>query len=105
MPMPPQLAKAKRPKRSEPRPLVETSPRIDVADLCRYQAFPDQCDVRATYILEMPFKYPFVKNLLISLQNIEVNRHLGYNQIIPLRWCRTGFGGNYRPRPLFICHC
>jgi hypothetical protein len=22
-----------------------------------------------------------------------------------LRWCRTGFGGNNRPGPLFVCQC
>jgi hypothetical protein len=22
-----------------------------------------------------------------------------------LRWVRTGFGGNHRPRPLFVCNC
>jgi hypothetical protein len=35
MAMPPQLARAKRPKRTTPRPIVETLPRIDIADLCR----------------------------------------------------------------------
>jgi hypothetical protein len=40
---------------------------------------------------------------VISLQNIEVNYVFGYNQTIPLRWIRTGFGGRSRPRPLFIC--
>jgi len=104
MPMPPQLARAKRPKRSTPRPLVEQlTERIDIADLCRLRVFPtnryDQ------YHLELPFKYPFAKNLLISLQNIEINHIFGYTQRIPLRWVRTGFGGHGRPRPLFICQC
>ena len=44
-------------------------------------------------------------NLVISLQTIEANHLSGYTQSIPLRWCRTGFGGNYRPRPLSICNC
>jgi hypothetical protein len=107
--MPWQLArglKAKRQSRStEQRPLVETLPRLNIADLCRLNAFPDQCDIHGAYIFEMPFKYPFVKSLLISLQNIEANHHTGYPQRIPLRWIRTGFGGHYRPRPLFICQC
>jgi hypothetical protein len=103
--MPIQLRNAKRPKRSEPRPLVEVLPRIDIADLCRWKVFPSQYDWHKDHYLEAPFRYPFVKSLLISLQSIEANHHNEYNQIIPLRWCRTGFGGNQRPRPLFICQC
>ena len=103
--MPPQLARAKRPKRSEPRPLVEQLPRIDIIDLCRWKVFPSQYDWNKAHILELPFRYPFVKSLVISLQDIEANHHSGYNQIIPLRWVRTGFGGNIRPRPLFVCQC
>jgi hypothetical protein len=101
--MPPQLARAKRSKRSTPRPIVEQLPRIDIADLCRWNVFPDQRDWHKAHLLELPFRYPFVKNLVISLQNIEANHVSGYTQVIPLRWVRTGFGGNYRPRPLFIC--
>src|SRR6266516_1809258 len=103
--MPPQLARAKRPKRSQPRPRVEQLPRIDIIDLCRWKVFPSQYDWNKAHLLELPFRYPFVKGLIISLQDIEANHHTGYNQIIPLRWCRTGFGGNQRPRPLFVCNC
>jgi hypothetical protein len=46
-----------------------------------------------------------LKNLIISQQSIEANHVSGYTQSIPLRWIRTGFGGNCRPRPLFICNC
>jgi hypothetical protein len=53
----------------------------------------------------LPFRYPFVKNLVISLQTIEANHRSGYTQHIPLRWIRTGYGGRHRPRPLFICSC
>ncbi len=105
MPMPPQLARAKRPKRSSPRPIVEQLPRIDIADLCRWNVFPNQCDWHKAHLLELPFRYPFVKSLVISLQTIEVNHYSDYTQCIPLRWCCTGFGGNRRPRPLFICNC
>jgi hypothetical protein len=104
--MPPQLARAKRPKRTTPRPLVETLPRIDIDDLCRWRVFPSQYDWHKAHLLEAPFRYPFVKSLVISLQDIEVNHHNSdYVQLIPLRWCRTGFGGNQRPRPLFVCQC
>src|SRR5262245_10625192 len=106
MAMPPQLARAKRrPKKFGPRPIVEQLPRIDIADLCRFRVFPPMTDRHARYRLEMPFRYPFVKNLVISLQTIESIHYAGYIQSIRLRWCRTGFGGNCRPRPLFICNC
>jgi hypothetical protein len=55
--------------------------------------------------LELPFRYPFVKSLIISLQDIEANHHTGDTQIVPLRWCRTGYGGHHRPRPLLVCQC
>lgn len=105
--MPWQLRNAKRRRRrhSEPRPIVEQLPRIEIADLCRLRVFPPMTDWHSRYSLEMPFKYPFLKNLVISLQTIEANHLSGYNQPIKLRWCRTGFGGNYRPRPLFLCNC
>jgi hypothetical protein len=79
--------------------------RLEIADLCRYGAFPSQYEWHARYLLELPFRYPFLKNPVLSLQAVEANHHSGYNQIIPLRWLRTGFGGNSRPRPLFICQC
>jgi len=105
MAMPRQLARAKRPRRSEPRPLVEQLKRLDIADLCRCNVFPDQTKWHVRNYFEAPFRLNFVKNLVISLQTIEANHYSGYNQIIRLRWCRTGFGGNSRPRPLFICQC
>jgi hypothetical protein len=103
--MPPQLRNAKRPKRTTPRPLVETLPCIDIGDLCRWNVFPAQHDWNKAHLLELPFRYPFVKNLVISLQEIEANHHLDYTQIIGLRWCATGFGGKWHPRPLFVCEC
>ena len=39
--MPPQLQQAKRPKRSEPRLIVELLPNISIGDLCRWKVFPD----------------------------------------------------------------
>jgi hypothetical protein len=104
MGMPTQLARAKRRlKRLGPRPIVETLKRIDVADLCRFDVFPNNWHDQ--HYLELPFKYPFVRNLVISLENIEVNHLSGYTQSISLRWCRTGFGGNSRRRPLLVCQC
>jgi hypothetical protein len=97
-----QLAK-RRPKRFGPRPIVETLKRIDIAELCRFHVFPAQW--HESHYLELPFKYPFARNLVISLENIEVNHLSGYIQSIPLHWVRTGFGGNSRRRPLLVCQC
>jgi hypothetical protein len=107
MAMPRQLRRGltNRRRDSEPRPIAETLYRIDIADLCRFQVFPSPYDWHVDHYLEMPFRYPFVKSLLISLQNIEFNHYSGYNQIVPLRWIRTGFGRNIGRRPLFICRC
>jgi hypothetical protein len=87
------------------RPLVELLQHIDINDLCRWKVFPSQYDWHKAHYLEAPFRYPFIKSLVITLQNIEVSHHSDYIQLIPLRWCRTGFGGNSRPRPLFVCNC
>jgi hypothetical protein len=102
MPMPPQLARAqrRRPKNSEPRPIVELTPHIDIHDLCRWNVFPD--DWYKAHILEACFRYPFIKTLVITRQNIEINHVLDYTQRIALHWIRTGFG---KPRPIFVCEC
>ena len=99
MGMPWQLARARRPKRSTPRSLVEQLARIDIADLCRLQVFPNNWYDHHT--LEMPFRLPFAKSLVISRQIIEINHAFGYTQRIALKWVRTGFGGNRKPRD----HC
>jgi hypothetical protein len=100
MVMPPQLARAnrRRPQHSAPRPIVEQTPHVNINDLCRWNVFPHDWD--KSHLLEAPFKYPFVKSLLISRQFIEANHHSDYNQRIGLHWVRTGFG---RPRPIFVC--
>ena len=103
MAMPWQLAQAKRPKRAEPRPLVEQLPRIDIGDLTRLKLFPGDMHTRRTY--EVSFRYPSLKTLTVSFACIEANHHSGYTQRIGLRWVATGFGGNWRPRPLLICRC
>jgi hypothetical protein len=102
MAMPPQLARAqrRRPRNSEPRPIVELTPHIDLHDLCRWNVFPR--DWYKAHILEMRFRYPFVKNLVITRQSIEINHVLDYTQRVALHWIRTGFG---KPRPIFVCEC
>ena len=99
-----QLRNAKRrPKKYGPRPIIEQLERIDIADLCRLNVFPRNW--HTSNYLEMPFRYPFLRNLVISLETIEANHFSGYIQSILLRWVRTGFGGSVRRRPLFICQC
>src|SRR5262249_6676830 len=98
--MPWQLRNAQRPKRSEPRGMVELTPCIDIHDLVRQRVFPDTNYERWT--LQMDFKYPFLKSLVISRQTIEFNHILRYTQRVGLHWIRTHFG---RSRPIFICEC
>jgi hypothetical protein len=100
MAMPPQLARAqrRRPRNAEPRPIVELTPHIDIHDLCRWNVFPR--DWNKAHILEMPFRYPFIKTLVISRKTIEINLILGYTERVALHWVRTGFG---KPRPIFVC--
>ena len=92
-------------RRREPRPIVEALPRIDIADLCRWKVFPSQFEPHKARQWELPFKYPFARSLVFSLQNVEVNHITGYNQVIPLRRARTGLGGPIRPQVWFLCQC
>src|SRR6516164_1320688 len=59
--MPIQLSRAKRPKRLEPRPIVELLQCVSIDDLCRLKAFPTKDQRRS--ILSITFKYPFLKRL------------------------------------------
>jgi hypothetical protein len=101
MAMPPQLARAKRPRRSEPRALVETLARLDIGDLVRLKVFPSDHHTRRSY--EVAFRYPFLRTLTVSLAAVEANHHSGYTQKIALKWIKTGFGGHWKPRPTFLC--
>jgi hypothetical protein len=101
MAMPWQLAQAKRPKRSEPRPIVEQLQRLDIGDLVRLKVFPREWHSRHTY--EVGFRWPFLQSIVVSLAAVEANHVSGYTQRIALKWIKTGFGGNWKPRPAFIC--
>jgi hypothetical protein len=109
MAMPEQLrrglaARYAKPKRFRvSRPIAEQLPRIDINDLARYRVFPDQWHV--SHSLELPFRYPFVRKLTVSLAAIEAHHHSGYVQSIPVRWVATGFGGTNRPRAVLGCRC
>src|SRR5262249_28312605 len=69
----------------------------------RLKVFPSDWNTRRVY--EVAFKYPFLKSIVVSLAFIEANHHSGYTQRIALKWIRTGFGENWKPRPLLICRC
>ena len=77
MAMPWQLKYAKRPKRVEPRPLVEQLPRLDIGDLVRLKLFPNNWETRRSY--EVAFRYPFLKSIVVTLAFIEANHVSGYN--------------------------
>ena len=87
-------------RHSEQRKLVELTPYINICDLIRWKAIPHQWD--KSYFLEAPFRYGFVKHLVISCETIEIHHHSGYIQPVLLRWIRTGFGC---PRPSLTCRC
>jgi hypothetical protein len=91
--MPKQLATAKRPRRSEPRPLAECLPRINVNDLQIPRDYK-------TYIApDISFRYPEISNMRISAYQVEF-AHNHRIQTFKLKWIRTGAGV---PRPAFIC--
>ena len=96
--MPIQLSRAKRPKRLEPRPIVELLQCVSIDDLCRLKAFPTKDQRRS--ILSITFKYPFLKRLIITHQSIDFEHVLGYKQTIALHWIRCGLAGQ---RPIFVC--
>jgi len=89
--MPIQLSRAKRPKRLEPRPIVELLQCVSIDDLCRLKAFPTKDQKRS--ILSITFKYPFLKRLIITHQSIDFEHVLGYKQTIALHWIRCGLAG------------
>src|SRR5262249_35525487 len=78
MAMPPQLRNAKRPKRSEPRPLAETLPHINVNDL-------DVPRNHRTYTSNISLRYPHLTGMKIN-------------------WSMVQFFHS-DPRPAFICEC
>src|SRR5262245_57598132 len=96
--MPPQLARAKRPKRSEPRPLVETLPTINVNDL------PIPRDYQTYIAPNIFFRYPHINSMRISHFMVSF-AHSNRVQTFGLKAIKTGLGGNYSPRYVFICEC
>jgi len=87
-------------RNTEPRPIVELMPYVNISDLIRQRVFPD--NYYDAHTLRMTFKYPWAESLVIRRQYIEFKHVCGYNQRVGIHWARTGFG---KPRPLFICEC
>jgi hypothetical protein len=95
MPMPPQLARARRPKRATPRPLAECLPSINVNSL----KIPR--DYQTYTAPNISFRYPQISGLRLSAYWVEFH-HSSRIQKFRLKWIKTGFG---YPRPAFICDC
>jgi hypothetical protein len=94
--MPWQLRNAKRrPRHSEPRPIAETLPRINVNDL----GVPR--DYKTYTSPNISFSYPHLSNMRIAYNMVQF-AHSGRVQSFRLKWIKTGFG---LPRPAFICEC
>jgi len=94
--MPPQLARAKRPRGSTPRPLAECLPRINVNDL----KIPKSLNtvVTAPWV---SLRYPFISGARFSVRVVEF-AYSGRIQSFPLKWIKTGYG---LPRFAFVCQC
>ena len=97
--MPWQLKYAKRPKRSEPRPIVEQLSAINVNDLQIPRSY-------ATVSLpNIGVRYPQLANMRLTYHSVEVTHGTGRTQHFNLKPIKTGFGGTKRPRYAFICSC
>jgi hypothetical protein len=82
-------------QRSEPRPLAECLPRINVNDL----KIPR--DYKTYTASDISLRYPEISGLRISAYMVEFH-HNNRIQAFRFKWIKTGFG---YPRPAFICQC
>src|SRR5262245_34779480 len=100
--MPPQLRDAHRPKRAEPRVVVEDVPCIDVRKLLFHKMFPHQIHPHNAKPTPLEgLDYNFIRYGEVSLMQIEVWHHCGDHQVIGVNWDqRTKYG---RTRPRLIC--
>src|SRR6516164_1035102 len=101
MAMPWQLARARRPKRREPRPLIDSLPLVDIRTLGRKRLFPD--DWHGTNVLpNIGLVYPGISSLKLTRGAITANFYGAGQQIILIRWYSPGLGGL---RPIGQCGC
>ena len=98
MPMPPQLARARRPKRYQPRPLVEQLQKINVNHLAH--AFPfNWFDWHSR---GGDFRWTFIKAIRLCRRQAEFTLYSQRSTVFGIKWIKTGLG---KPRPAFICKC
>ena len=88
--MPWQLKYAKCPKRSEPRPIVESLPSINVNDL----KIPRSYDTLT--LPNIGLRYPQLASMRLTYHSVEVTHCTSFN----LKPIKTGFG---YPRYAFVC--
>src|SRR5262245_59969296 len=101
MGMPPQLARARRPRRREPRPLIDSLPFLDIRTLGRKRLFPS--DYYGTNVLpNIGFVYPGISSLKLTRAAITASFYGGNQQTIQIRWYSAGLGGL---RPVGQCGC
>jgi hypothetical protein len=93
MGMPAHLQRAnRRPKRNEPRPLIDTLSFLDIRHLSRKKVFPP--DYHGTNVLpDIGFICPGIASLKVTRAKLTANLYGGVQQVIPLRWYQPGFGG------------
>jgi hypothetical protein len=100
-PVPWQLQTARRPKRTERRPIAEQMSSINVTDLSRAGAFPPNWFDR-NHLSNIGFRWTQLRHVTLSRALIEFTLLSGHKQSIRVKWIRTGFG---TARPSFICPC
>src|SRR5262245_58429997 len=93
MSMPSQLARSDRRGKSEPRPLAEALPQIDVRNL----RIPRD---NQTYV-GTDFRFPHINVMRINWAMVQFS-HSNRVQTFRFKWIKTGFG---YPRPALICEC
>jgi hypothetical protein len=98
--MPEQLRRAKRrPRRSEPRPVIELLPSINIHEL--RHAIPTYQHAVHT-LPDVSLRYHELRSIRLAFHAIELIDHSGRKQQFALKWVRTYFG---RHRAVLLCNC
>jgi hypothetical protein len=101
MAMPPQLARARRPKRYQPRALFETLPALDARMLARRRLFPGN-SFDWHRLDNFGLIVPQIRSLRLCRRTVEIVHLSGYQQTIAIHWQRIS-GATHSQRPVFIC--
>jgi hypothetical protein len=102
MAMPRQLAAGlqKRQHRSEPRPIVEQLPSININDLRK--AFPKYAGESHT-LPNVGLRFPFLRRLCLTGHEVQATHYIGNHvQRFAMKWIKTGLG---KSRPALLCQC